>query len=389
MQLGLRPPITAGVALAGASLIAVTPVAPPLPDIQVSAPAVQLSAATSPFDLLDPLAALAGTGGAGGSVITDITSAADGLLGGILNPGGELSSLGGLLSGLDLGALLNLSDLPGPFPLITPTQLITDTLANLTSLGQTFLAEPFPVLQAIIPNLIGYVEQLAGAVQGSATALVSLLEELPTTLQTAFGFLASGDVFDAGQTLLTYVLEGPLFAVLPLLEGIGPIITSIFGNLDSVAGVFAEELGPIAVITIGALYGPGEAANGALAVAQNIVDALGTADFAAVLQNIVLAPSTILGAFLNGYPEGIFSPLGFLTSPSFGTISNILIARDDIASAIMPFTPTDPAGLAALDPALAADPGGLFGGLPADLGGVLGAVPADLGTLAADLLTIF
>ena len=81
MELALHPLITASVALVGASMIAVTPVTPPLPDIQVSAPSVQLSAAT--LDLFDPLAASAsaGTDSAGGS------------------------DLSGLLSGLDLSGL--------------------------------------------------------------------------------------------------------------------------------------------------------------------------------------------------------------------------------------------------------------------------------------------
>ena len=45
MESTLRPYVTAGVATAAASLIAVIPVATPLPDIQV--PAVHLSAAST------------------------------------------------------------------------------------------------------------------------------------------------------------------------------------------------------------------------------------------------------------------------------------------------------------------------------------------------------
>jgi hypothetical protein len=60
MLLSLRANVIAGVAIACVGLIAVTPVAPPLPGVQVSAPAVQLTDAQT-FDLLDPLAALAGT----------------------------------------------------------------------------------------------------------------------------------------------------------------------------------------------------------------------------------------------------------------------------------------------------------------------------------------
>ncbi|WP_231646111.1 outer membrane porin GjpA [Mycolicibacterium mengxianglii] len=50
MESKLRPYATAGIALVGASVIAITPVAPPpLPDIRVAGPAVQLSASIDPI----------------------------------------------------------------------------------------------------------------------------------------------------------------------------------------------------------------------------------------------------------------------------------------------------------------------------------------------------
>ncbi|KUI28323.1 hypothetical protein AU196_17175 [Mycobacterium sp. IS-1742] len=49
MELRLRPYATAGVALVGASAIAMAPVAPPLPDIKISSPSVNLSAVIDPI----------------------------------------------------------------------------------------------------------------------------------------------------------------------------------------------------------------------------------------------------------------------------------------------------------------------------------------------------
>jgi hypothetical protein len=73
MQLALRPVITAGVALAVASMIAVTPVAPPpLPDVQV--PAVQLTSVT---DLLgDVPGILGGTESAVAAAASDVSALA-------------------------------------------------------------------------------------------------------------------------------------------------------------------------------------------------------------------------------------------------------------------------------------------------------------------------
>lgn len=50
MQLALRPYATAGIALVGASVIAISPVAPPPLPVQVASPAVQLAAAVNPID---------------------------------------------------------------------------------------------------------------------------------------------------------------------------------------------------------------------------------------------------------------------------------------------------------------------------------------------------
>lgn len=49
MELRLRPYATAGVALVGASAIAMAPLAPPLPDVKIASPSVNLSADIDPF----------------------------------------------------------------------------------------------------------------------------------------------------------------------------------------------------------------------------------------------------------------------------------------------------------------------------------------------------
>ena len=83
----------AGVALAGASLIAVTPIAPP-PDLRVSSAAVRLAST----DVSDLLGGLLGSDPLGG-------------LSGLTNDLGSLGNLGGLTS--DLGSLAGLGDLGG------------------------------------------------------------------------------------------------------------------------------------------------------------------------------------------------------------------------------------------------------------------------------------
>ena len=88
MQLALRPYVTAGVALVGASVIVANPMAATPPDIRVSEAAVQLAA--SPFDV-DQV------------VLGHTTNNAEALLGDVLSPPGPGRDQGGRRGGEDLG----------------------------------------------------------------------------------------------------------------------------------------------------------------------------------------------------------------------------------------------------------------------------------------------
>jgi hypothetical protein len=210
MELALHPLITASVALVGASMIAVTPVTPPLPDIQVSAPSVQLSAAT--LDLFDPLAASAsaGTDSAGGSDLSGLLSGLDlnGLLSGL--------DLSGLLSGLDLSGLDSIESniqqlliLFGPMLVenalndvvlvlaVFTNELIFAPIGNgLTELG-TAIGGISPVLEpigTIFDDLGGLSTFIGNQIQGtydSAVTFNQLLFDIPIQ-----GINFGSDLFD-------------------------------------------------------------------------------------------------------------------------------------------------------------------------------------------------
>jgi hypothetical protein len=307
MLLSLRPNAIAGVVLAGAGLIAVTPVAPPLPDVQTLA--VQLTQASA-------------------------------------------------------------------FPLITPDELVTDTSANLQGLATEIAANPTPILSQILTDLTGYEQDFSTAFQTAGPEFTTFLQGLPGALTTAFDTLSMGQPFEAWQGVLTYLFDGLLGSGVPILETLSQVGTEIGTNLDNVVTTLTQPLGPLAELLLGAHYGPVEALNAGTAVAENIINALGSGDFATVLTNLEDAPSTITGAFLNGYPDGFLSPLGYLTS-GFGGIQNILNAEQSIAEAL-----GAPAPAAAVQ-----DP---LSGLAADLTSLLsGSGLSDLSGLSADLLNLF
>jgi hypothetical protein len=369
MQVVLRPYVSAGVAVAGASLIAVTPVVPPPLELQERA--VQLSAAVDN--------GLAGLAGDGGQAVNAISGAA-----------GELT--GGLPT---LGSLLSL--VADPFPTIGPVQVLTDASANLSGLAGEFLG--FPLLTAILSNWAAYGEQLALTTAAAGEALTTALAALPAAVQTALTDLVSGNIYGAVATLFDAGYVTPLVSTVSVLgEGIFPILSNITANLN----VGANQ-GPDILSTFlqAGLYPINAALAGAAGVTDNIVGDLTGGNFLDALENVALAPSTVIGAFLNGYqgapPFGSLSEtFGLLTNPAgaadvpSGTIYSLLALGHEIAGLIHPFTPMEPlfaadAGVPALAGAL--DPSTVA----TDLGTVLSSATADLSSMLnpADITGLF
>ena len=106
MHTAVRPYATAGVALVGASVIAVSPIAPPAPTIHIAAPHVSSAS-------------------------------------------------------VDLTAVVN--------PITTWVQVITTALTNAVLLAQDALNPPLPILMQIIANQIGYAQELGAGIQAAIT----------------------------------------------------------------------------------------------------------------------------------------------------------------------------------------------------------------------------
>src|SRR5271165_1761665 len=278
MHTAVRPYATAGVALVGASVIAVTPLAPPLPDIHIAAPHV--SAAVELTQFVNPITTLVG--------------------------------------------------------------VITDTVGNLTTLGQQVLADPAPILQQVIINQIANAMTLATAAQSSVSALVNLLQGLPAVLQSAFSDLTMGNISGAIDSVFGYLVLGGLLGVgAPLLQGISTVGTAVGQNIgNAIAAFFSPtSLLNLAIAFVHPIFSTESAFS---FTAQQLFNAVTTGDFVTAASVLINAPIVLTGAFLNGDPTGSPTTSGLLTT-DFGTFANLLNVRDNIAAAIVPFT--DPGGV--------------------------------------------
>jgi len=262
MELTLRPYVTAGVVLAGAGLIAVVPIGPPALEIQTRA--VQLA---SVDDLGDP------------------TSAA---------------SLAGNQE----------------FPLATWADVSSDTTSNLQVLDAQIAADPNPILSAVDANLTDYANELASAAQLSSSNFTNLLQDLSTVLTNATSDLQGGDFYDAETGIWQFLLTDPESLTRPFESAYFDISQSITNNLDNLlspgglayANVTSDIMSFFAVpqwvtdLQEASLYGPNAAEYALAGVTQDILDAYQGGDYSLALSDLSNAPSTILDAYLNGYP---------------------------------------------------------------------------------------
>jgi hypothetical protein len=318
MQLAARPHLTAGIALAGAAAIAVSPIAPPLPDIHLPNPArvaasVELAAAT-----------LAAT--------------------------------------------------PPSY-----AQVIQEAVANAQALLNTITANPTPILSKIGQNQAITIQNLMTALQTTGGAIgTALTTTVPPLLQAAFNDLASGNVEGATNNVLTAILA-PVFPITGFVPALAAAFTQPLTNLvNAINAVTAGGvLSPLAMAVTGVL-GPVLSGAGAFGVAvDNVGNAITAGDPQAALNAVVNGPATILDGVLNGgfgpdlssfagiagikvVAGGLLSgglavlPGSPLTIQLPGTINSLEALATAIAKAITPPKVTAPATAALQSSTLAA-----------------------------------
>src|SRR5690606_34011589 len=195
MLASIRPYATAGVALVGAGVIAVTPVAPPPADIQVSRQAVALSAISNPGDpvvaygelIANTIGSLQGLGGqfaadpapvlvkilqnqiANGQLIGSALDEALGfLLQGVEALPGALEEAFALLTQGDLKGAVDafmMGIIPAALgmivPLVAGSMIITNTADNFARAVSAVLD-----VDAMLPTLLGFAGPVLSAVDG-------------------------------------------------------------------------------------------------------------------------------------------------------------------------------------------------------------------------------
>ena len=381
MQQALRPYAVAGIAILGTgSFMAFTPVAPPLPDVQV--PAIQL---TSDSGLLGDFSTLfgdvtGGTSGIGG--LGDLTGDLTGLVGG-LNPSSLLSDLPGLAS---------VDPAPADPSLLTPyIDLFTTSFANLQTIGSEWVTNTLPLLQETLQAILAnpsLIADLPSAVFSTLSTpltittsdLTTLPISLPITIDIMLGAPLVLGLAEAGPLATT---AGAFEAFFTALSSGDPttVLTALIDGPANIANAFLN--GSVGLDVLGQ---PLNLLNGILVPDQPFSLTVGT-DLITQLLTALGADSGLLGplaTLLEGLPT---SDLATITVGPFGGLTDALVnyVPEQIAKTLL----ADPASA---DSVTLLDPSTLLSGLDlGNLGGLLdpstllGDVTGLLPGLASDL----
>lgn len=373
----MRPYLAAGVAMVGASLIAVNPVAP--------------------------------------TIATDIQERAVRLTGSVANSIGDVTTniattLPGSLDMGDLSAAAT-SIPPAVNPLYEWLNVLSTSGSNLESIAGSWFNDPFPVLHQVVSNQIGYADTIVSSLQQAGQAQWDFLtgttaNSLVPLAQQMISDFTSGHISDAASTLnviISDLIVAPGLDLLPVFS----IPTDITGNLNDATNALFNlaDGGKVLLTVLGALSPLFGTISAAGDQGQLVVDAWDAGQPVTALVDAINIPAVATNAFLNGYDPtgaiGLFSPVG--PSGIGGLLADFVNAIPQaIAQAIAPSASgTAAAALASVDPvsftaglAGAFDPSALSMAFdPAavtDIGSVLAAdlVP-NLSTMALDLLSLF
>ncbi|MGV0745437.1 hypothetical protein [Mycolicibacterium sp. XJ870] len=253
MQAAARPYFAAGIALVGASAIAISPVAPPLPDIEVPAvysAAAELTASANPLEAY--LALVTNT-------VTNVQATI----------GAELAD---------------------------PAPILLQVIANQISTAES--------LAAALQN--------SGRALGNALD-PSNPWSIPSLLQAAFTDLLEGDINGAVANVWSAFLTPVAGAFLPLLE---PAINAIRQPVENLANVLSNPA-IVSLPALGLLNTVYVTVTAAGNVGQDIVDSATAGDPLGVVNAMLSGPAVITDTFLNGGPlgGGVFGPsLGLLST---------------------------------------------------------------------------
>lgn len=273
--------MVAGIAAASASVIAINPVSPALPELQHRA--VELAAVANPLVVLQE--ALANT----------------------------FNNLGTLANGTAGATNATATALSNPAVYAQIANFIAANAAN-----------PGALLSQLAAFQTNFGTQIGTQTALSQAAFQTAINNLPTVLQNSFNFLTSGQFVEAFSELNIYLLvqliERPGNPLVPLFQIPGDIAAALPGG-QIVANVLDALLtrGGFSGLTRALLVAPITATLQVAEIFDAVRAAVVVGDFPTAVNELINLPVRVVNAFVNGYVpnfptrslfQGLLSPNG-------------------------------------------------------------------------------
>lgn len=276
MELSRHSHLAAGLAVAGAAAIAVTPIVHPdsLPSVQ------RVSANIALADWASPITELGNTLG---------------LLGGDLFATNvvEFTAVP-VAGGADIPVFTNLGVIP---------QLLNGSIA-----GQYYLTG-LPLVQAVGTNLSGYVEYGVQALQSLTSAVSGVTFGIPLTVVEVINGLITGSPVNIAEVIQTNIITPVTTAVTNIVGLASTVLSNVVGNLTTVVQALPTVILGIAQTVIGGVTVVGtQLVN---VVTQTISSITNPQQAWNTLVNGLVSPSGVLGSLVNlSVGTGVLTPTG-------------------------------------------------------------------------------
>lgn len=184
-------------------------------------------------------------------------------------------------------------------PVTEWSNVIGEAVTNLQTIGTEFQADPFPVLAQVLANQIEFGETIGTNLQSLGSGLSTLFtDELPGQLQTLIAGIDAGEI----GTSVNNFTGGLLFDLLPGLSSLSNILAIPGEIAQNLANVLTDNLTSAGLEALlgptGILLGTTQAFADS---SQLIVDALDAGQSAQAFTDLLDMPAIVTGAFLNGY----------------------------------------------------------------------------------------
>ncbi len=141
-------------------------------------------------------------------------------------------------------------------PISEWAQVLTTTFNNVSALGQQVWADPAPILKQIITNQLGYANTIAADLGNAGNSFVTAVTALPPALQQAAQQLAAGQISAGMQTAFNAVLALVINPGFALIQGQTLNIPGqILQNVTNVAKLAPTLLGTVGLSLLATVSG--------------------------------------------------------------------------------------------------------------------------------------